>query len=177
MPLWFHCDVETGAFITGGASVTEADARGNLPPDGQVIVVVPDGSVSSPFPGPPNFSKLREHLRATIDQQAGALRARYISDAPGQAQTYEKKENEARSWFDGDEVANPHKYPFMIKEAEIRGVPIEQVRDEIMEQVNLLTPLAALIEAHRIAAKQAVLTAATLPAIVAAGTVDWENLL
>jgi hypothetical protein len=125
-----------------------------------------------------NFAGVEEWLRTKIDTEAGAMRKLYITDVPGQAQTYERKEREARSWTAGDETANPGSYPFMIAEATVRAVPIEQVRDEIMAQVNALVPFAALIEAHRVAAKLAV--AAAMPNLrdmVSAGSVDWATIV
>jgi hypothetical protein len=84
-------------------------------------------------------------MRDLIDREAGEFRMRFITDVPGQAQTYANKEAEARLWVEGDEAVHPARYPFMLAEAQVRGVPIASVRSEIMAQVNLLTPLAALI--------------------------------
>lgn len=175
--LWFYCDDTTGAILSGGMAPNEDAAKMQPGREGATLYVVPDGSIDSPFAQAPDFSRLRDHLRAVIDEGAGAFRARFVTDIPGQAQTYEKKEAEARRWTDGDEVANPDRYPFMLTEAQVRGIPIAQVRGEIMEQVGHLTPLAALIEAHRVAAKQDILAASTLPAIIAASVVDWGALL
>ncbi len=176
MANWFFCDDSSGAIFSGGIASFE-DAHRQAPGEGQTLYVVPDGLVGSPFGDTPDFALLRAHLCLQIDIAAGSLRTRFITDIPGQAQTYEKKEMEARSWSVGAEAANPGAFPFILAEATVRGVSSETVRDEIMAQVQALTPLAAAIEAHRIAAKQAVAAAATLPAIVAAATVDWEELV
>lgn len=174
--LWFHCDNTTGAIVTAGIGPEEI-AHLQTAPTGQTLVVVPDGSVSNPFSEEPDFTVLKDYLRAKIDKDAGAFRARFITDVPGQSQTYEKKESECRAWTDGDEVANPDKYPFMIAEATVRGVPVAQVRAEIFAQVSMLTPLAALIEAHRVAAKTGVSNATTLLSVLQNAEVDWEGLL
>lgn len=171
--LWFHCDATTGAIVTAGMAPTQADAELNHPLSGQVLCVVPDGTVMNPFSPTPDFSILKEYLRKEVDVAVGALRGRYISDVPGQAQTYEKKEREAREWTMG---ADPSLFPFMSTEATVRGISIEQVRSEIMAEVVVLTPLAALAEAHRVATKQAILAADTLPAIMNAAMVDWNAL-
>lgn len=42
-----------------------------------------------------DLNVFRLALYAQIDKDAGAFRARFITDVPGQAQTYEKKEREA----------------------------------------------------------------------------------
>lgn len=125
-----------------------------------------------------NFVGVEEWLRAKIDNEAGAMRKLYITDVPGQAQTYERKEREARAWTAGDETANPGNYPFMIAEATVRGVPIAQVKAEIMAQVNALVPFAALIEAYRVAAKLAVAAAQpNLRDMAVAGSVDWASVM
>ena len=121
-----------------------------------------------------NLSPIRDALLDRIDREAGAIRARFITDVPGQAQTYEKKEAEARAWTAGDPEAD---YPFMAAEATVRGVPIAQVRAEIMAQVDALKPIAALVEAHRIHAKQSVKDAETVAGMILAATVDWEAVL
>ena len=159
--------------------------------DGQLnrVVSVPDhsaitsnvgeGEVGFAIPAqaahflPIDLNLIRAFYHERIDQEAGAFRSRFITDVPGQAQTYVRKEIEARSWVEGDEVSNPDAYPFMIAEAAIRSVPIEQVRDEIMAQVNALAPIAAMIEAKRIYAKRAVDDAADIPAIASAAVVEW----
>ena len=123
---------------------------------------------------PIDLAKVRAFYNARIDAEAGAERSKYITDVPGQAQTYQRKEDEARRWSDGDEVAHPELYPFMIAEADMRAAPIEQVRDEIMAQVNALAPIAAMIEAKRICAKRAVDAAEDIPGIADAAAVDWE---
>ena len=123
---------------------------------------------------PIDMAIVRAFYRARIDAAAGAERSKYITDVPGQAQTYQRKEDEARRWIEGDEAAHPELYPFMIAEAGMRGVPIAQVRDEIMAQVNALAPLAAMIEAKRICAKRAVDAAEDIPGIADAAAVNWE---
>lgn len=174
MTTWFVCDRNSGAIVTGGASPTEADAQMRPLAESEQLYVVPDGAVGNAFSSTPDFTALKTHLRAAVDAAAGAFRTRFITDVPGQAQTYERKEAEARAWTDGADAAQ---FPFMSTEAMVRSIPIAQVRAEIMAQVNALTPLAALIEAHRVVAKQAIDAATTLPAIIAAAEVDWEGLL
>jgi hypothetical protein len=129
--------------------------------NGQVITSIDDSGVV-------------EWLHRKIDIEAGALRATFITDVPGQAQTYERKEREARSWVEG---ADPADFPFLTMEAQVRGVPVAQVQSEVMAQVNALTPLAAVIEAHRIAAKNNVVAAVTIGERAEAANVDWQSIL
>ena len=74
------------------------------------------------FSLPIDLALVRTFYHARIDQEAGACRSRFITSVPGQAQTYLRKEAEARAWTDGDEVAHPEAYPFMLVEAGVRGV-------------------------------------------------------
>jgi len=172
--LWFHCDDNTGAIVTGGMSPTIEMAQAQQAAPGSSLFVVPDGSVANVFSAEPNFTVLREMLCQKIDGQAGELRMRFITDVPGQAQTYEKKEREARTWAPGNETAHPELYPFMIAEAQARGIDVAEVRAQIIRQVDALTPIAARIEARRVAAKAAISAATVLPHILAAAQVDWQ---
>ena len=138
---------------------------------GETAYEIPENAAYS---FPIDLAKVRAFYHARIDAEAGAERSKYITDVPGQAQTYQRKEDEARRWSEGDEAAHPELYPFMIAEATMRAVPIEQVRDEILAQVNALAPLAAMIEAKRICAKRAVDAAEDIPGIAGAAAVDWE---
>lgn len=172
MATYVVCDDATGAAISAGICA-DADVSA-MAGAGQTAYSVQPGVVAWPSI---DLTTQRDYLRTLIDQQAGAFRLQFITDVPGQAQTYEKKEAEARLWTSGDEITNPDRYPFMIAEATVRAIPISQVRSEIMAQVNMLTPLAAIIEAHRVAAKQAILVASTLPDMFSAAQVDWQGLL
>jgi hypothetical protein len=172
--LWFHCDDNTGAIVTAGMSPTLEMAQAQLAGEGLSLFVVPDGTVANVFSPEPDFSVLRGLLCQKIDGQAGDLRMRFITDVPGQAQTYEKKEREARTWTAGDETAHPELYPFMIAEAQARGIAIAEVRAQILQQVEALTPIAARIEALRVASKEAIAAATVLPHILAAAQVDWQ---
>ena len=94
----------------------------------------------------------------------------FITDVPGQAQTYERKETEARKWQEGDPDSD---YPFMAAEASMTGQTLEQVRDSILGAVNQLVPLAAHIEGKRMAAKKAIAAETNIKAIVNAAQVDF----
>lgn len=126
---------------------------------------------------PVDLAIVKDFYCARIDAGAGDARSRFITDVPGQAQTYEKKEAEARAWTAGDDAAHPERYPFMLAEAVATGQTIAEVRASIMAQVDLLTPIAARIEGARIAAKMSAQAAATIPEIAAAATVDWNAVL
>lgn len=180
MAQWIVYDTSTFEVVSGGSGSgseipRQPAGRAALPVSPQVLRIS-----WAPEEGPIDIAALKSDLCDKLDREAGAFRIRFITDVPGQAQTYEKKEAEARLWAingAGDEVTNPDRYPFIIAEATVRSMTFADVQAEIMAQVSLLTPLAALIEAHRVNAKQAVLSGTTLPEIIGASLVDWEGLL
>lgn len=168
---WIVYGVSDGTVRWTGSGGGGASAAAQEVPEGLAVLQVPQAVVAT---NPVDLDALKTYFNGKIDAAVGALRQQFITDVPGQSETYYKKETEARSWTDGDEVAHPEKYPFMLAEASVRSVPISQVQSEIMAQVNALVPIAASIEAHRVAAKSSVLAASTLPTIMTAATVDWQ---
>ena len=127
-------------------------------------------------PTPEAFAVHETSLHGLIDAEAGAFRTRFITDVPGQQQTYAEKETEARAWS-----ADPGgSYPFLAAEAAARGIAIADVAAEVIATADAWRGLGALIEATRIAGKRAV-TAAKVAgdwaAMDAAAQIDWEALL
>lgn len=125
---------------------------------------------------------LKSALRARIDTEAGDLFKRYGTSIAGQDRRYLLKQQEALAWTDGDEIAHPDRYPFMIAEAAVRSgaldpVTVADVRAGIMAQVVAATLPEALLEAHRVTRKLAISSAATLAEALAAASVDWSALL
>lgn len=171
----FHfviCDNATKELICPGVADDIRNVQAQTT-ETQTAYVVPESFFS--LNRVPNYEALFVFLHKKIDGEAGAFRSRFITDAPGQAQTYERKEREARDWVEG--TSDPNDFPFMSAEATVTGKTIAQVRDSILAQVNALVPLAAQIEAHRIKAKQDVSSTNNVPDAFAATEVDWEMLL
>lgn len=123
-----------------------------------------------------DFAIHEASLHGLIDAEAGAFRTRFITDVPGQQQTYAEKEAEARAWS-----ANPDgTYPFLAAEAAARSISVADVAAEIIATADAWRGLGALIEATRIAAKRAVTAARAAgdwAAMTSAGDIDWEGLL
>jgi hypothetical protein len=182
MSYFVKYDLVTGEFRGAGEApremlpkqVVDVDGQPNglgvieLGRPGVVPETQPNGATHLVFDQQP----VREALHLRIDEAAGLVRRRYITDVPGQAQTYERKEREARS-----NSNDPAEVPFLDAEAQLRSVPIEQVRQEVMAQVEALIPLAAAIEAHRIHAKLSVTAMQNIRDMVAAANVDWEQVI
>ncbi|MFA7604539.1 MAG: hypothetical protein WCY29_16185 [Novosphingobium sp.] len=180
--LWFHCDNDTGAIANGGLAPDFEQARLQPMEDGLSLFVVPDGTVGSPFSPTPDFSLLKEHLREQINASFNQFVLPLVSDLVGQDRRYSKKEVEALVWTSGDEAAHPEKYPYMIGEATAktavlgRAVAVSEVHAGIMAQI-LQSAADPVLEGYRVAHRQAVLEAETLPAIAAAAVVDWAAIL
>jgi hypothetical protein len=118
-------------------------------------------------------ARLDAELHAKIDREAGELRCRFITDIPGQALTYQRKESEARRFL-ADE---PGTFPMLAAEAAALDEPIEDVAARVLAKVEELAVLGGLIEGARIGAKVAVALAETAEAKRAAARVDWAALL
>lgn len=163
-------DVETGE-ERWRAQGNPGDAARQELPEGLAAAVVPQIALATV---PADIQIIKDYYRAVIDMGAGRFRMQFITDVPGQAQTYERKEAEARAWHEG---ADPADFPFIVAEAGLRGVSIQTVCDEVLAKVNELMPIAAAIEARRLFAKQAVTDASSIGAIVAASKVSWQSVL
>lgn len=147
------------------------DASRQELPEGLATAVVPQIALQTV---PADLAIIKDYYRALVDMGAGRFRMQFITDVPGQAQTYERKEAEARAWTEGADSAA---FPFITAEATLRGVPVETVRDEVMAKVNALTPIAAAIEARRLFAKQTISEAQHIGEIVEAAKVNWAGVM
>lgn len=124
-----------------------------------VIVATPpkipgyyDGSVCRPIPNAPDEShrwdwtakqwladadlaaavqaKASADALASIDEAAGRTRLKYITSVPGQSETYQRKEAQARAWQSGG-FAGPAP-SFIAAEAEALNVSPESVATEVI---------------------------------------------
>jgi hypothetical protein len=114
------------------------------------------------------------NLSRIIDMQAGEVRARFITVAPGMDMTYLRKEREAREWTEG---ANPEDFPLLACEAQVKGASVGAIAALVRSKADQWAYVAALIEAARMGAKQAVQAATTIEAKKAAAVVDWAPIL
>jgi hypothetical protein len=149
-------------------------------PDGTAAIqILPDGYAQLIVPleawvVPPNLEIIRALLCARVDAAAGAFRSRFITVSPGQEATYIRKEDEARRYAASSGAGD---YPFLSAEASATGMTLADVAALVLSTANQWVPLGAAIEGQRRAAKLAIEAATTIPAIVAAATVDWDALL
>lgn len=122
---------------------------------------------------PEEIADLEAELLARIDREAGEFRTRFITDVPGQAQTYAEKEREAREY----QVDPNGTFPFLTFEAATTGASLAAVAALIIATADAWRQLGAAIEGLRMGAKQAVKDATTYSGKLAAAEVDWEALV
>lgn len=112
-------------------------------------------------------------LLAQIDSEAGAFRTRFITDVPGQAETYLRKQTEAEAY-----AADPGgTYPMLSAEASARNMSIGAVAAEVAATAAAWVQLGAAIEGLRMGAKTGVRAASTIAGKRAAAAVNWEGLI
>ncbi|MBB5987441.1 hypothetical protein [Sphingobium lignivorans] len=126
----------------------------------------------------PNLSLLTQRLLAKIDQEAGAVRERFITVIPGQETTYKEKEGQARAWLTAaDPDPEDPAYGMLAREAEECGISISEVAASSVAMADYWRPINERIEARRRGRKEAVKAATTVAAKEAAAIVDWESIL
>ncbi|MBY9062295.1 hypothetical protein K7957_05045 [Sphingomonas yunnanensis] len=165
MEYWIIYHLETGEPLIRGSGSAGAAALQQLP-DGAGIVVVPQKVVAQPEL---DLVALRVAMAARVDQEAEALRMRYLTPGAGQAMTYTRKEAEARAWTVDSTAATP----FLSAEATARGISLAQLAPEVIAQADAWVPLGAAIEAVRMGTKAAIMRAGSLGEIVAAASRSW----
>ncbi|MCH8505068.1 MAG: hypothetical protein LAT50_12175 [Ectothiorhodospiraceae bacterium] len=105
----------------------------------------------------PDVDAARRHYLGAIDEAAGALRAKYITDVPGQPSTYERKERDARSVL-ADE---PGPHPWGEAEAEALDVSMTEAAQLILAQAEAWEQLGCMVERERMRHKRLVREAET----------------
>lgn len=108
---------------------------------------------------PTPLAQLRERAYLLVDGAAGQARLRYITSVPGQAETYTRKETQARTWaaagFTGPAPS------FIAAEAAVLGVTPQSVAENVIALADSWeNGKGPEIEAARIGGKAAI-TAAT----------------
>lgn len=111
----------------------------------------------------------------SIDEAAGVARLRYISSAPGQAETYMRKEAQARAWL-AVGFAGPAP-SFIAAEATALGVTARSVAEEVIALADFWeNGKGPQIEAARIGGKAAVRAASNDQQVIAAGKAAIQAL-
>lgn len=116
---------------------------------------------------------LEAKLHREIDEGAGAQRCRFLTNIPGQALTYMRKESEARAFVAG--ATGP--FPMLEAVASATGGAIGELAATIVARADAWIEIGAVIEAARQKAKMEVSAAQGTDAKRAAADVDWEKLI
>lgn len=99
-----------------------------------------------------------------IDKVAGEARLRFITDVPGQPQTYVMKIQDALD-FKANRYGDLASYPMMQAEVDATGRPAEQVCEELLATYAQWKQLSAIIERERRSGKIGVGAALDAPTI------------
>ncbi|QTH22009.1 hypothetical protein HRJ34_00245 [Rhizorhabdus wittichii] len=168
MIYWVKFNRESGDIVMAGHSVTRGEMRLQEERHRDLAVVEADGpTMLNGEPGKATYIEaVRIPLIAAIDDAAEA-RLQALMPTAARAVVYAAKEDEARSGATSS--------PFLDAEAEATGVPRKDLVKAVIAKSDAFRAAAVAIEAKRQAAKKAVRDAATIPAIIAAGEVDWGD--
>ena len=162
-------DTASGEVRWRGADEFGAAGQTDLPPV-LAAMNVPQAAIIG---AEVDLDPIRVSLAATVDAQAEAARAPFLTRGEGQMLTYAYKADEARAW----EADNSVPTPFLAAEAEARGMTVAALAAEVLEAVALWTTIGAAIEAARMGAKTAIAGVTTLTALAGVSTVDWTGIV
>ncbi len=128
---------------------------------------------------PRDLGEVKASAKARVDYEAGQVRLRYITDAPGQDMTYDRKRREALEALDNP---NPtaERYPVLAASIGIE-VPssgdakadFDAIASLVIAKEVQWAQSAAVLEAKRLGAKAAIEAAQTVEAAQAAAQVVW----
>lgn len=168
MIYWVKYNRETGDIVMAGHSVTRGEMRLQADRHRDLDVIEADGpTILNGEPGKANYIEaVRLPLIAVIDE-AAEERLQALMPTAARAVVYAAKEDEARSGATSS--------PFLDAEAEATGVPRKDLLKAVIAKAEAFRAAAVTIEAKRQAAKKAVRDAETIPAMIAAGEVDWGD--
>lgn len=121
---------------------------GKKPSQFHVVAGSPPSWVFSPEKENQAVSNMKLGMLTQVDAAAGRARLRYITDIPGQTETYRVKEDQARMWEDAGFMGEP---PSFIKaEAAATGKAPQAIAESVLAAVNFwIENKAPEIEATR----------------------------
>lgn len=110
-------------------------------------------------PGPEPLSAVKARALAAIDEAAGKVRVKYITDIPGQEATYLAKAQQAKAYKDAGYTGDVP--PFIAAEAQY-GLTAQQVADRVLLlEAQWQGVIGPAIEGARVGGKDAVNAAVT----------------
>lgn len=116
---------------------------------------------------------IKAELCAKVDAEAGQVRLRYITDAPGQQMVYQEKRREAEEYLSlGASAITPH----LVAEAQLLGITVDAMAQQVLQASIAWASVSPTIETTRLAAKAAINASTTVAAARAAANIDWSSL-
>lgn len=122
-----------------------------------------------------DLTPLRVAATARVDLSAGEVRKLFITDVPGQDMVYQQKLTEAEM-VTADPAVPPAQVPHIASEAQLNGISLLDQAAIIVTMSHQWRQVSSVIEATRLAAKQAILDARSPAEIEAAANVDWSQI-
>ena len=116
----------------------------------------------------PTLNELRESAFNAIDVEAGNTRARYITNVPGQAETYVLKAQQAQQFKDAGYPASTVAFPLLESEIDATGHTPTVAANNIISKRDDWMTLAKLVETERRKGKLQVESANDVQSIEAA---------
>ena len=119
---------------------------------------------------PRDLSDFKSARVRSIDEAAGAVRLKFITDVPGQQISYKEQLDEAVRVKNG----STEDTPIIDNSASVWGVTRDYVADHILLDAEKWRSAEAIISPMRISAKNAVMAAQSVEDVLAASNVDFE---
>jgi len=107
------------------------------------------------------LSEAQAHYLARIDEDAGALRSKYLTVSPGQSDVYAQKAADAQAYKDAGYPADATSYPWVAARASSLSITAQQAADGILSTRAQWTQFGAPMEGVREARKAQVRAATT----------------
>lgn len=117
------------------------------------------------FVAPNLLDVYKDNAKRSIDATAGQARSKYITTAPGQAEVYIMKADEANRFIAAGYPGTVDDYPFITAEAVATGKTVQVAADDIVAAKTAWIALGATIEQIRLTAKKNVGSAASEAAV------------
>ena len=122
-----------------------------------------------------SLDSLRERESRRIDQIAGALRARFLTDIPGQDATYTEKLADCRAYIAAENpVLSDH--PWVAAEAEAQALDATAAAQNVVTTYVQWRALGVAIEQVRLSIKRLIRDAADIDSVAAASYAGRQAL-
>ena len=135
-------------------------------------IALPDGGQAAT---PAHLAPLKKAVIDLVNAQVGLFRKTRITDIPGQAQSYDEKEKEARAFVaaGSPQDATIADFPYICREAYWTKQTPAYVANDIIMTADFWRATDARIESRRRGAATEILAAENIAQIVAAAIIEW----